>query len=185
MPQNWGVASIAAELPWLVPGIAIAIVVSIVGSDSVGRWLGIRRFVAWFLLFSVGVILSGTLSPLAGVEAVGDGAARTCDLTRTWLASEAEIVNGPDVALNVMLFIPVGLALGTSRISWRTALVLLIAITIPFAIESTQLLVTSLHRACQSADVVDNLTGLTVGLITGGVAALLVPPIRRPIETEV
>jgi hypothetical protein len=178
------VASIAAELPWLVPGIAIALVVSIVGSDNLGRWLGIRRSVAWFLLLSLGVILSGTLSPLAGVEAVGDGTARSCDLTRTWLASESEVVNGPDVALNVMLFVPVGFALGTSRLSWRTALVLVLAIAIPFAIELTQLLVASLHRACQSGDIVDNLAGLSVGFIAGAVAALLVPPIRRPIQPE-
>jgi len=47
------------------------------------------------------------------------------------------------------------------------------AIALSFAIETTQLLVLWLDRACQSADVVDNLTGLAIGLAGGIVARRL------------
>jgi hypothetical protein len=43
----------------------------------------------------------------------------------------------------------------------------LTAVALPFAIEATQLVVTSLDRACQSADVSDNLTGLALGVVAG------------------
>jgi glycopeptide antibiotics resistance protein len=54
--------------------------------------------------------------------------------------------------------------------SRRKAVVLIAAIALPFAIEITQMLLPILDRACESADVVDNLTGLVLGL-GGGVAA--------------
>ena len=56
------------------------------------------------------------------------------------------------------------------------------AIVLPFAIETTQQLVLWLDRACESADVVDNLTGLAIGLAGGVVVRRLidgVDPRRR------
>ncbi len=47
------------------------------------------------------------------------------------------------------------------------------AIALPFAIETIQLLLPVLDRACESADVVDNLTGLVIGLGGGVVAGWL------------
>jgi hypothetical protein len=46
-------------------------------------------------------------------------------------------------------------------------------VALPFAIEGFQLVVTPLGRACQSADMVDNLTGLVLGLGAGWVAGTL------------
>jgi len=46
-----------------------------------------------------------------------------------------------------------------------------VAIALPFAIETTQLLVPWLHGACQSADIVDNVAGFVLGLGIGTVAA--------------
>ena len=56
---------------------------------------------------------------------------------------------------------------------------LLAAIALPFAIEAVQFAVTPLGRACQSADVVDNLTGLLVGLVAGTIVAWLVSAVHR------
>ena len=45
--------------------------------------------------------------------------------------------------------------------------ILIAAVILPFAVEAFQLVVTPLGRACQSADVFDNLLGLVVGLGVG------------------
>ena len=49
----------------------------------------------------------------------------------------------------------------------RTYLCLGIALALPLTIETTQLLVPSLARGCQSGDVIDNLAGLLLGLVVG------------------
>jgi glycopeptide antibiotics resistance protein len=68
------------------------------------------------------------------------------------------------------MFIPLGATIGLVPRSRRMAVVLIAAIALPFAIETAQLLLPVLDRACESADVVDNLTGLFIGL-SGGVVA--------------
>jgi hypothetical protein len=47
------------------------------------------------------------------------------------------------------------------------------AIALPFAIETTQMVVPVIERGCQSADVFDNLTGLAVGLAIGTIGRWL------------
>jgi hypothetical protein len=167
----------------LAPGIAATLVVSLLASGAMGRWLRVRQSIAWALLFSLGVILSATLSPLDGAESDAPEAARTCDFARTWPASESDVLLGNDVALNIVMFLPFGCAIGIAPLSGRKVLVLVAAIALPFAIEGAQLLVTPLDRACQSADVVDNLTGLVIGLLPGSLIGL-VPAIRRPLRRE-
>jgi glycopeptide antibiotics resistance protein len=68
------------------------------------------------------------------------------------------------------MFIPLGVTIALVPRSRRKVVVLIAAIALPFAIETAQLLLPVLDRACESADVVDNLTGLVVGL-GGGVVA--------------
>jgi len=45
--------------------------------------------------------------------------------------------------------------------------ILVAAIILPFVIEGFQLVASPLGRACQSGDVIDNLTGLVLGLGAG------------------
>jgi hypothetical protein len=168
----------------LVPGIVVTLAVSILASGALGRWLRVRRSIAWALLFSLGVILSATLSPLDGAEGVTQDAVRTCDFSRTWPASMSDVLQGNDVALNIVMFLPLGCAIGIAPLSRRKMLVLVGAIALPFAIEAVQLFVVPLDRACQTADIVDNLTGLTIGLVAGAVIAWLAPVIRRPLAPE-
>ncbi len=61
----------------------------------------------------------------------------------------------------------------------RRATLLAIAGLAPIAIEASQLLVTPLHRACQSADVFDNVTGLFVGFAIGSILAATLVALRR------
>lgn len=173
------VSDIGVTLPWLLPGTALAFAASLLASNRVSRWLGVRRSVAWIGLFSLGVILSSTLSPQDPPFGIPPGAVRTCDATRTWIAPLSEVLRGSDATLNILLFIPLGWAIGTAPWSARKAVVVLGVSALPFAIEVVQLLVTVIRRGCESADVVDNLTGLAVGLLAGVVTTRLVPALRR------
>ena len=173
---------IAPALPWLVPASLVAFLASVLASSGLGRRLSVRRTTALFLLFGLGFILASTLSPLDR-EGVTPTGIRACDLSRTWPASFADLLYGEDVVVNVLLFVPLGLSIGIAPSSLGKAAAAFGAIALPFAIEATQLLVVPLGRACQGADVVDNLTGLAVGLAAGGVVAWLVPAVRRPTET--
>ena len=94
-------------------------------------------------------------------------------LQTTW----TEYLRVNDTSLNVLLFIPLGTLIGVLPRSPYRVPILIAAIILPFAIEVLQLVISPLGRACQSADVFDNLLGLTLGLGAG----LLVSWIRwRP-----
>jgi glycopeptide antibiotics resistance protein len=163
----------AQVLPWLWPGIAIALVVSIVASAAVGRTLRVPRPVAWAMILSLGVILAATMTPQWEALAFGAQGSSTCDFSRIGLASLTDYLRFGDTSGNVLMFIPLGVAIALVPRSRRMAVVLIAATALPFAIEITQMLLPVLDRACESADVVDNLTGLVLGLGGGVVAARL------------
>jgi hypothetical protein len=173
------VFEIAATLPWLIPGSVVALAVGILAGPRVGAWLRIHRLLAALLLFSLGIVLAGTLSPLQGGGLLPPEAPRTCDFSRTWLATPLDLETGNDVVVNLVLFMPLGFAIGTIPLSRRKVAVILVAIALPFAIEGLQLVVEPLGRGCQAADVVDNLTGLFVGLVAGTPVGWIRPPARR------
>jgi len=169
-------------LPWLPLGTAVAAVVGVIVSGPLGRWLGVRRTVAGALVLGLGMILAGTLTPKRSAIEDGTVGSATCDFSRIWLASPADLIAFYDAGLNVVLFLPVGFAIALAPRSRRKAAVVIALTALPFAIEATQLLMPRLDRACESADVVDNLTGLAVGLAGGTVVARLFPGVRRPQE---
>jgi len=170
----------SAVLPWFLPGFAISVLVALAAGGRVGRALGTRRAVTMALIVSLGIILSATLTPLNGVIDVGGVGAGPCDLSRIGLAPLRELLRLDDTSLNVLLFVPLGFSLAFLPRTRRTALVIAAAIALPFAIEATQLLLPLLDRGCQSADVVDNLTGLAIGFGGGVVAGWLAGAARRP-----
>lgn len=164
----------ASRLPWLLPGIGVALVVSIFANGPVARWLGTRRIVAGALIVSTGAILSGTVTPVSRGEGALRQAVGACDLSRIRLAHFDELTRYSDEFINILLFIPLGFLIAlVPRSPHRTAL-LIGAFALPFAIEATQLMIVPLRRGCESADVVDNLTGLALGLIAGTVVAWIV-----------
>ncbi len=160
-------------LPWLLPGVAIALVVSIVASGGVGRTLRVARPVAWVMVLSFGIILAATLTPQWEALAYGARGPSSCDLSRVGLAPLRELLRFNDTSLNVLMFIPLGAMIGLVPLSRRKALVVIAAIALPFAIETIQRLLPVLDRGCESADVIDNLTGLVLGLGGGVVAGWL------------
>jgi len=157
-------------IPWLMPGLGVALVMAFILGGPVRRMFRVGPLLSWALIVSLGIILSATLTPSR--EAIDSGASgiRGCDLSRIGLIPIRELLRFGDTGLNVLMFAPLGVAIGLLPGSGRKAAVVAAAIALPFAIEVIQLLVPVLDRACESADVVDNLTGLAIGLV-GGVAA--------------
>jgi len=130
---------------------------------------------------SAGVILAGTMSPLDAGRGLDPSHPGSCDLSRIGLAPIEELLGPGDVLGNIVMFIPLGFAIALVPRSRRKAAVLAAAVALPFAIEATQLVVVSLGRACESADIVDNLTGLVIGLAAGAVVARFAPTLGRPV----
>jgi hypothetical protein len=136
----------------------------------VARALSTRPAIAWLLVASFVVIVVATLTPTDIALADSASSAGTCDLARIGLAPLDELLSLSNTSMNVVLFVPFGLAVGLLPPSRRRTILAIAAIALPFAIEVIQLLVPALDRKCQSADVFDNLTGLAIGLL-GGFAA--------------
>jgi glycopeptide antibiotics resistance protein len=159
-------------LPWFLPGTALFTLIGLLVARPLARWLQTHPVIAWGLVVSFGIVVSATLTPLRGVfNFAATGGA--CDFSRIGLAPLDDLGEINDTTLNILMVIPLGIALGLLGRSGRMALLIAAAVALPFVIETTQLLIPALERGCQSADVFDNLTGLAIGLAIGALASLL------------
>jgi glycopeptide antibiotics resistance protein len=158
------VESTLGAYPGFAPGVLVSILVAYLTSSVVGAFFRVGRIVGGALVFGLLVIISATLTPGGNAPRL-DGL--SCDLSRIGIAPLHDLLRIGEVSLNVVLFMPLGAAIGLLPRSRRKAVVLAAAIALPFVIETIQLLVPILERACQSADVSDNLTGLILGLGVG------------------
>jgi hypothetical protein len=154
-----------STLPLLVPGIVATIVLAIAVAAPLARFLGTRRLVAILLVLSVGVILAATLSP--NLRGIDPALAGQCDLSRLVPPSLETLRFDADAGRNIVLFVPLGLALGLLPWARRSAAVIGAAFLLTLFVELTQLLVPQLERGCESADVIDNTIGLVLGLAVG------------------
>ena len=161
------------DFAWFWPGVLVSLALGIVFGRWLGRALRVPRTVATLLILGAGLIASATLTPSREALIQGAVGSGTCEIARIGPASIAELLSFGDPTYNVLLFVPLGLAIGLIPASRRMAALVLAAVILPFAIETIQLLATGLGRACQSSDVVDNLTGLVIGLVIGVVARRL------------
>ncbi len=157
------------DYPGLWPGLALSIVVGVLVSERLSRAIGVTRFVAGALVVGFGLALAATLTPSYEALRFGAHGSGACDLGRLTLAPLGEILEFGETGLNVLLFIPLGFAIGLAPRSRTKAGLIVAAVALPLVIELIQLVVTALGRTCQSADVIDNLTGLVVGLAIGTV----------------
>jgi len=88
-----------------------------------------------------------------------------------WLAPLDFYRGANDSAENILLFVPLGIAI--ALLPGRMRRVAIPAgVLLPVAIEALQRQATILNRSCQSADVVDNIAGLLIGLAIGAVVTL-------------
>ena len=152
-------------LPWLVPGLLVSFVVAAVFGGTVARRAGTGPWVGRALIVAIGLILAATLTPDASGLA-GEHGPATCDFRRWTLIPLRTFLAFDDASLNVFLFMPLGLVLAALPRRIRGWAILVAAVT-PVVIETIQLVLPAIGRGCESADVVDNLTGLLVGLGVG------------------
>jgi hypothetical protein len=165
-----GIGALVATVPWFVPGVVATVIVSALICRPIARWLGTDPLRAWWLLTSLGLIGVTTLTPQRQALAYGMVGTGTCDFSRAWPASLGFYAGANDSGENIALFIPLGIAIALLPSRIRPA-ALLGGILMPVAIEVVQRQVTVLNRSCQSADVVDNLVGLGLGLALGAALA--------------
>ncbi len=161
-------------LPWVAPGTTLFAIIGLFVSGPIARALDTRRLVGWLLVVSLALIAFATLVPLYGTFEAGAPGSVGCDLSVLTPVTLGDFVSITDRALNVVLFAPLGFALGLMPRSRRSLVLIAGAAALPFAIEATQGLLPVLHRACESRDVIDNITGLLVGLACGVVAGVVV-----------
>ena len=154
-------------LPWLLPGIALSAVLGLLVGRRVGRVFRATPAFGWALILGFGLVVSATLTPLrAGFDFDTTGIG-TCDLSRMGLAPLRELLRIGDTSLNVLLFMPLGFAIGLVPRSGRMFALAAVAVVSPVVIEAAQLVLPILGRSCQSADVIDNVTGLVLGWVIG------------------
>jgi VanZ family protein len=173
------IAWILGPSPLFLPGIAVSVLVSWSARGRVGQLLGVGRSLAFTLLMSIGLIVSATLTPspdavryaITGTDAPAYHT--SCDLSRVGPPPLEALMTINDDSLNVLLFVPLGTMIALLPGSRRKTMIILAAIALPVAIETIQLVVPQLDRACQTSDIADNLTGLVSGLALGAVARLL------------
>ncbi len=160
-------------LPWLLPGLVVSALIGLVVSHRIGRYFRTTPSVSWGLVVGFGLVVSATLTPLRGGLELGTTGIGTCDLSRIGIAPLQELLRPTDTSLNVLLFIPLGIAVGLVPRSRRRNVLVAVALVSPVAIESAQLVLPVLGRGCQSADVFDNLSGLVLGWLIGAGARIL------------
>jgi hypothetical protein len=145
------------------------------------------------LLWSVVVIGLVTLIPANGAPGVVSAAGRLT--TCSW------DIGGPAPAgfwifqsgqrlLNTVLFVPSGALLVLAAARWRAGWWLVPAglvglAALSAAIEKTQLELARIDRACDVTDVVDNVTGASIGVAIGVLLALALRPWRHRRPTRV
>jgi predicted metal-binding membrane protein len=153
-----------SNVPWFGPGVLLSIVAALVMAKPISGVLGASRLVAAMVVLSLGTVASATLTPIAAVDRE-PSTSRPCDMSHMSVLPLSELPTLDDRSLNVLLFVPIGLAIALVPVTNRRWTGLIIAASLPFAIEATQLAVPVLNRGCESGDVIDNLTGLLAGYL--------------------
>jgi glycopeptide antibiotics resistance protein len=155
------------NVPWFLPTLGLIMLGAVALARPAARHLRTTSALAWSLIVAFGAVAAVTLTPGAGALEFGAIGPSTCDTSRIGLAPIADIVRMTDPGLNILLFIPLGAALGLLPRSRTRVLLIVVAIALPFVIEAIQLLASALDRSCETGDIVDNLTGLAIGLVAG------------------
>lgn len=168
--------AIVVTLPWQLPGWAIAgsvvaLVVAVLLARPVGTRLGTRPLGGFLVVLGFGLVLAFTLTPRT-VE-YGQAEGLRCLVPSLRVLAPDRLLAFSDETMNVLLFVPLGLAIGLLPRRRSTAVVALVAVALPWIVEGTQLVVTSLGRYCQSTDLTTNLLGLVIGAAAGSLVVRL------------
>ncbi|MDX3071648.1 VanZ family protein [Streptomyces sp. NPDC088354] len=168
---------VLGAMPLFWPGALLSSVAAGVCARRTARRLGTGPVTAFCLVLALGgiavttLLADITLEPNA-MRRFGAGTFAT-DWT---LPGPADLAGFGQRGLNVLLFVPLGLAVARTRPARRALGLAAAAAVLPFAIEAVQYEVVWLLRAADAQDIADNLCGLLAGLILGAVTR----PLRRP-----
>src|SRR3954447_12260288 len=113
--QIHNVIEYLSDFAWFWPGGAITIVVAAALAARVARRVGTSPLVGLLLLFGVGLIVSATLTPSREALRFGAVGTGTCDLSRFGPPTPADILQLKDPAFNILLYVPLGAAIGLLR----------------------------------------------------------------------
>ena len=166
-------AATLGDYAGLAPGIVVTLAIAALLCGAVARRLRVGRVLAFLLLMALGVVLAATVTPSRDAVLYGAIGSGTCNLSTIGLAPLSTYVELNDASLNVALFVPLGLLIGLLPPSPYRLPIVVGAAILPAAIEAAQLIVSSLGRECESADVFNNLAGLFIGLTAGLVLSTL------------
>jgi len=173
LPLGW----FRSEVPLFVPGMLVTALVGLALARPASRLLGERAWVVCLLIMGLGFIVAATLTPLVGALEDGVVSSGTCDTSRVGPGSLQSYMRVTETSLNVVLFMPFGLALGLLRGRWARPLIVL-GLCLPVMVESAQLLAPALGRGCETADIFDNTLGLVLGLAAGHGTARVIAAVR-------
>jgi hypothetical protein len=171
------VRSFVNAVPLFPLVLGLFLVACALAAPAVGRWLGARGAVAFVLLASLALVITATLLPTADAM-TGVASDGTCDLTRLGFPTVSEVRGDSQTRLNLLLFLPLGVSISLLPLGFRSVMIAAGAVALPFVIEGLQLTVHVLGRGCQSADVIDNLTGLAIGSAAGLLLRFVIGPVR-------
>jgi VanZ family protein len=146
----------------VLAGIPLAFVVALLASPRVAARLDIGRATAFLLVLGIAGVLAITLLPQPFARR--PPADLSCLIPEIAFPAQGRLLAINDESLNVLLFVPLGIALGLLVGHPRFPMLLAIAITLPWVVEAIQLAIPALGRACQSADLTANLFGLLIGV---------------------
>lgn len=150
--------------PRLLVGLPAALLVAVLAGRRVAAATDCNRFTGFVLAFSVTAILVITLLPMPPTDGPLEGP--RCLIPGLYAFRSGELFRIDDVSLNVVMFVPLGIAVAWLPPSSRRR-VLALAIALPWVVEGIQLVVPALGRTCQSVDITTNLLGLAIGLVGG------------------
>jgi hypothetical protein len=160
-------------VPWLVPGVLAAMAIGFLVARRLGRALSVHPAVAFAMIVSLGLIVATTLTPLRVALDFGATGVGSCDLSRLAPLAPGGWLRLSEASLNIAMFVPLGITIGFMPQSRVKTAIVAMAFAFPFVIELVQLTVPVMARGCESADVIDNLSGLLVGLTAGALTRWL------------
>ncbi|WP_019135256.1 VanZ family protein [Cellulomonas massiliensis] len=159
------------ETPWAGVGLVLSTVAA-VGVVALSRRRGADALVAGGWVLALGLVVTMTMTP--GFSWRPNPTVVACAADSWAPLSLGSLLAFDQRAANVLLLVPLGLLAVLLRPRPVAAAALAVTVAMPFVAELTQYLVPSLGRVCDSEDLVDNLTGVVVGVVLG----VLLPSVR-------
>ena len=149
---------------WALPAFGVGAMVAAVVYPVLALRFGVRRYVMFGWLLALLLVLALTLTPQSNAH-LGAGM-KACWTTVQGPIGFSLYGDASQRSLNVLLFVPLGLVTALMPRRYLAALCLL-GLALPVVVEALQYQIPSLDRQCAAVDVVDNETGLVLGVAIG------------------